>query len=249
MKKTERFLTPAIVSMLTLLGPAGSQAQESIVIEVKPSVDLHSPGRPSDEIERDQWSKPIETLQWVGLEPGDVVVDFHAGGGYATWILSHWVGPEGIVFAEMAGRRADALKERIETGDLGEVGNVVFVGSIEELPTDSLDVFYVVRNYHDYDAEEVSAFLDHVARSLRPGGLFVVVDVRAREGRDEDGHRIAEEVVIEETTAAGFEFVDSTDLLANPDDTYEGAQWDNRNQLDHFALKFRLPKNESAEGY
>jgi predicted methyltransferase len=249
MKNTVGFFTTAILLMLTLAGATPTQAQESIVIEVTTPVDLNSPNRPLDEIERDQWSKPIETLQWIGLEPGDVVVDFHAGGGYATWILSHWVGPEGVVFTEMSGRRGGALKERVATGDLAEVGNVIFAGSIEELPTDSLDVFYVVRNYHDYDADEVSGFLDHVARSLKPGGLFVVVDVRAREGRDEDGHRIAEEVVIEETTAAGFELVDSTDLLANPDDTYEGAQWDNRNELDHFALKFRAPESETGEDY
>ncbi len=247
MKTSAGFLATAILLALALAGP--THAQESITIEVKAPVDLNSPNRPLDEIERDQWSKPVETFQWIGLEPGDIVVDFHAGGGYATWILSHWVGPEGVVFTEMTGRRADALKERVETGDLAEVGNVVFAGSIDELPTDSLDVFYVVRYYHDYDADEVSGFLDHVARSLKPGGLFVVVDVRAREGRDDDGHRIAEEVVIEETTAAGFELVDSSDLLANPDDTYEGAQWDNRNELDHFALKFRLPESESTEEY
>lgn len=240
------FLT-AVFSTLTLTVPTPTQAQESIVIEVTSPVDLNAPNRPLEEVERDQWSKPIETLQWVGLKPGDVVADFHAGGGYATWILSRWVGSEGVVFAEMAGRRADALKERIETGDLAEVGNVRFVGSIQELPTDGLDVFYVVRNYHDYDAEEVPAFLDHVARSLKPGGLFVVIDVRAREGRDDDGHRIAEETVIEETTAAGFELVDSTDLLANPDDSYEGAQWDDRDQLDHFALKFRAPETGTSE--
>jgi len=249
MKKSVGFLTAAIVLTLTLAVPTATRAQESIVIEVTAPVNLNAPNRPLDEVERDQWSKPIETLQWVGVGPGDVVVDFHAGGGYATWILSRWVGPEGVVFAEMAGRRAGALQERVESGDLAEIGNVVFVGGIDELPTDSLDVFYVVRNYHDYGAEEVSAFLDHVARSLKPGGLFVVIDVRAHEGRDDDGHRIAEEIVIEETTAAGFELVDSTDLLANPDDSYEGAQWDNRDQLDHFALKFRAPESESSEDY
>ena len=204
-------------------------------------VELADPLRPAEEVERDRSTKPIELFTWAGIEPGDAVVDFHAGSGYATWILSRWVGPEGIVFAEMAGSRSGDLRDRIESGDLAEIGNTVFAGSIEELPSDSFDVFFVMRNYHDYGADEVGEFLDHVKRTLRPGGTFVVVDVRAREGRDESGHRIAEEVVVSEVTAAGFELVDSSDLLANPDDTYEGAQWDSRNDTDHFALKFRWP--------
>ena len=228
---------------VALVPPAAAQTDTAA-----PAIDLADPDRPKEEVARDRWSKPVELFTWAGIEPGDAVVDFHAGSGYATWILSRWVGAEGTVFAEMAGRSAGDLRNRIDTGDLSEIGNTVFVGSIEALPSDSFDVFFVMRNYHDYGADEIGAFLDHVKRTLKAGGTFVVVDVRAREGRDDGGHRIAEDVVVAEVTAAGFELVGRSDLLANPDDTYEGAQWDARNQTDHFALKFRWPgEPEAAE--
>lgn len=242
MLRTIAFVSTLLLAGLTLAVPGPARAQDDGAPATPPStLDLDAADRPQEEKERDRWSKPVETLTWAGIEPGDVVVDFHAGSGYATWILSRWVGPEGVVFAEMAGRGAGALRERIESGDLAEVGNVVFAGGIDELPSDSLDVFYVVRNYHDYGADEVGGFLDHVARTLKPGGSFVVIDAVASEGRDEEGHRIAADVVVAEVTGAGFELVDSSDLLANPDDDHQGPAWDRRNQLDHFALKFRWP--------
>lgn len=232
MKRHAWFVLTIVVALFALATTAPAQDA--------PPVNLDDPDRPESERERDRWSKPIEVLEWIGVEPGDDVVDYHAGSGYATWILSRWVGPEGTVYAEMPGGD-DELEERIETGDLAEVGNVEFVAGIDELPTDGLDLFYIVRYYHDIDAGDAPSFLDEVGRTLRPGGLLVVIDARTDEGRDEDAHRIADDTVIDEITAAGFELVESTDLLANPDDDHEGAGWDNRNRLDHMALKFRWP--------
>lgn len=240
MIRSTPFVLAVLIGLFVSAAPVATLAQQS------PSVDLDDPDRPQEEKERDRWSKPLEVLAWSGIETGDVVVDWHAGTGYATWILSRWVGPEGVVFAEMTGDRKDVLKDRIESGDIAGMGNTVFVPDLESLPTDSLDAFLVIRNYHDYDAGEVTEWLAGIGRTLRPGGLFIVIDAATPEGRDEEGHRIAEDVVIAETAAAGFELVDSSDLLANPEDDYEGPGWDNRNRLDHVALKFRWP-GESAE--
>lgn len=229
-----RFLLLAVIA-------AASISVDAIAQTTTP-IDLDDPDRPQEEKDRDALSKPIEMFTWIGVEPGDVVVDWHAGGGYATWILSRWVEPEGVVFAEMSeGRRKNELMERIESGDISTAGNTVFVHDIESLPSDSLDLFFVMRNYHDYEPDEIPEYLSQIARTLKPGGELVVVDTVTPEGRDVDGHRIAADVVIEEVTAGGFELLGSSDLLANPDDTYQGPQWDNRDELDHFILKFRWP--------
>ena len=228
----------AIVLAFVFLLPVGVLAQ-------RPAVDLDAPDRPAEEKARDEFSKPLEMLEWIGVEPGSVVVDFHAGSGYTTWILSEWVGPDGVVFTEMSGRRAAPLLERLETGDLAEQQNIVYVDALSKLPTDSLDLFLTVRNYHDVAPERIPMFLDEVERALAPGGLFVVVDARAPEGRDEEGHRIADEVIVSEVTAAGFDLVESSELLANPEDDHEGADWETRDQVDQSLLKFRAPTGEA----
>lgn len=235
MKTIHRTLPFLLVALLAL--PVAGMAQ-------RPAVELDAPDRPAEEKARDEFSRPLEMLEWVGLEPGAAVVDFHAGSGYNTWILSRWVGPEGVVFTEMSGRRAEALLDRLESGDLADAGNVVYVDAISKLPTDSLDLFLTVRNYHDLAPGQIPAFLAEVDRALVPGGLFVVVDARATEGRDEEGHRIADDVIVSEVTAAGFELVESSEMLANPDDDHEGADWETRDRVDQSLLKFRAAGDE-----
>ena len=240
-----RILSALFLGISTVAMPATAQEAPG---GQNAAVDLADPARAAEDRARDAFSKPIEVFEWVGVESGDVVVDFHAGGGYNTWILSKWVGPEGVVFAESPEQYAEDLKVRLESGDLAGAGNVVFVDQVSALPTDSLDLFFTSRNYHDVPAEEIPALLAEVDRALVPGGTLVVIDARASEGRDTEAHRIADQVVIEEVTAAGFELVDQSEMLANPEDDHVGPKWDQREQLDQSLLKFRAPAGESGGG-
>lgn len=59
--------------------------------------------RPAVDTMRDAARKPAESLAFAGVKPGDKVVDFIAGGGYFTRILSKVVGPQGHVYATAPG--------------------------------------------------------------------------------------------------------------------------------------------------
>jgi len=61
---------------------------------------LASPDRPAEDKDRDAVRKPIETVQFVGIETGQTVIDVVAAGGWFTEVLSAAVGPSGKVLAQ-----------------------------------------------------------------------------------------------------------------------------------------------------
>lgn len=204
------------------------------------TVNLDAEGRPAAEKARDATSKPMEVLSWIGVEEGDVVLDIQAGGGYHTWIFSDAVGPEGKVFSQSS-FQPESLQARIAAGATPEA-NVTFIGRATEVPDGTLDLAFTDRNYHDVSPENVSTWLGTLMTKLKPGGLFVVIDAEASEGRDEESHRISSDVIKSEVTAAGFELVEESDMLANPADDHVGPKWEERDSLDRSLLKFRKPE-------
>jgi predicted methyltransferase len=225
-------LAAALVATALGSGPAAAQS----------AIDLNSLGRPADEMARDATSKPLALYQFFDIKPGSVVADLFAGGGYNTAILTHLVGDGGVVFSQDG--KQGVVAERLKTGDLKGRSNIVVFRKIEDLPADSLDVVLTVRNYHDVQEADVANWLKGISRALKPGGVFAVVDVRTKpgfEGRGGDLHRIAEDLVVKEVTAAGFKLESRSDMLANPKDTYESAEFENREGTDRMVLKFRKP--------
>ena len=203
------------------------------------TVNRDAEGRPPAEKARDSTSKPMEVLEWIGLEEGAVVLDIQAGGGYHTWIFSDAVGAEGTVYSQSS-FRPESLQARIAAGSTPEA-NVTFVAGASEVPDGSLDLAFTDRNYHDVPPDQVSSWLETLEAKLKPGGLFVVIDAEAASGRDAESHRIASDVIVQEVTGAGFELVEESDLLANPADDHVGPKWEERDSLDRSLIKFRKP--------
>ena len=195
---------------------------------------LSAPGRTDDERARDAGSKPLEVYAFWGIEPGMTVVDFIPGGGYNTVLLAHLVGEAGKVYAGPT--RNDALANRLAANPLPNV----MQGGLGDVPAGSADVIITVRNMHDL-GDRAGAALAAAMTALKPGGVFGVVDARTnKDGYDESTHRINQQMVIEMVTAAGFEFVESSEMLANPNDdfgTWEGST--GRTNTDRMVLKFR----------
>ena len=238
-----RALRRSLVAAALLAGaclaspPAGAQTS---------GLDLTALGRPADEVARDATSKPLAVYGLFGIGPGKVVADLFAGGGYNTAILTHLVGEDGVVFSQ---DRRGAVAERVSSGDLKGRSNIVVFRKVEELPADSLDIVLTVRNYHDVPAAEIGTWLAEIRRALKPGGVFAVVDVRTKPGfqrRAPDLHRIPEDLVVKEVTAAGFELEGRSDLLGHAGDKYESAEFENREGTDRMVLKFRKPAHEEG---
>lgn len=203
----------------------------------------------SAEVARDAGSKPQQLMDLAGIGPGDRVADIFAGSGYFTYLLSERVGLEGRVYAQ---GYSPGLKGRVERGDLVDARNVALVDSLGQLPQDELDAVLIVRGYHLF--EDPSELMSALRSSLAPDGRVVVVELRlGRErGHDMETHRMGEETVIEDFRAGGFELVDSSDILRNPEDDHTGFWEDRRHLADRMLLVFAPsaapPSGSTASG-
>lgn len=187
------------------------------------------------EVDRDQGSKPQQVMDLAGIGPGDRVADIFAGSGYYTYLLSERVGPEGRVYAQ---GYSPGLAGRIERGDLADAANVVLVDSLSQLPAAELDAALIIRGYHLF--EEPSALMSALRSSLAPGGRVVVVELRLGQerGHDMETHRMGEATVIDQFREGGFELVESSDILRNPEDDHTGFWEDRRHLADRMLLVF-----------
>jgi predicted methyltransferase len=215
--------------------------------------------RPDADKQRDANRKPEATLEFLGVHPGEQIAELLPGGGYFTRLFSKMVGPSGHVYALVPERPANAPADMPDlAGAVKAIAanpaypNVtVVVAPIAKLAAPApVDLVFTSQNYHDLHnfPIDIGAFNKLVLSSLKPGGLYVVLDHSAQAGsgfRDTKTlHRIDADAVKQEVMAAGFEFVGSSAVLANAGDPRTAVVFDPsvRGKTDQFILKFRKPK-------
>ena len=235
--------------------PAALPAAEPMAAPTDLSASLASDARSEEDRARDAGRKPVQVLEFLGIEPGMAVIDLMAAGGWYSEVLSHAVGPDGSVTAQNPpwmlafrdGFYGNALSERI-----GErLSNVTKLdatwaelGAIDA----RYDAAMSALNFHDAyyleSPEAAAEMMSVVYGILKPGGIFGVIDHVGNPGGDNSSlHRIDKDLVVEIATAAGFVVEAESDLLANPaDDHTQGVFSEGiRGQTDRFLLRLRKP--------
>lgn len=214
-------------------------------------------GRPEADTKRDADRKPAQMLEFAGVAPGQKVADFIPGGGYFTRIFAKAVGPTGKVFAVTNPPPATATAPAPIVGIAADpqYGNITLVstgvGSFK-LP-EQVDVFWTSQNYHDLYLTrlnvDVPAATKQIYDSVKPGGVFIVLDHVAAPGADVVStantlHRIDPAAVKKAVEAVGFKYEGESKLLANPADDHTEGVFDPalRGHTDQFVYKFRKPK-------
>ncbi len=222
----------ALALIVAVASPLSAIAQESI---------LDDPARPEGERERDAGSKPLDVYSFWGIESGMTVLDLMPGRGYNTYILTNLVGESGKVFTgpDRQGRDGNMiLAPRLEASPLSNVELVA--DGAAGVAAESLDVIVTVRNMHDV-IDDAPELLAACMAALKPGGILGVVDARTNlEGFDSSTHRINQKMMVEMITGAGFVLMESSEMLANPDDDF--SKWEgmgNRVETDRMVLKFQ----------
>lgn len=217
---------------------------------------LADKGRPATETARDAARKPAELLEFAGVKPGQTVVDLIMGGGYFTRLLSVAVGPKGQVIAYQPSEfvQFQAKYAEDQKAVAAAYANIkpmtASLGALD-LP-DGVDLVLTVQNYHDlhltpFPKDTAAKVNAEVFKSLKPGGLYVIVDHVAVAGSGLEPamkiHRIDPAIIRQEVEAAGFKFEAESPMLKDAADAHTTNVFDPaiRGKTDQAVLKFRKP--------
>ena len=236
-----------IASSLAAAGEIGAKVEAAMTAE----------GRPQADIDRDRNRRPLETLNFLGLEDDMRVLELMPGGGWYTRILAPVLADDGEFFVALGTTR---VKENIaplpgfENIQILETtanmhrpqGARLYVMDDFEFGVSDLDMVLTFRNVHNFGEEGRNLMHRQVFESLKSGGIYGIVDhTRRHMERDnyENRRRIDPVLVIKEVQAAGFEFVDYSDLHFRADDelVYEVGRRSVTGNTDRFTFKFRKP--------
>ena len=188
-------------------------------------------------VARDKYRHPLETLAFFGVKPTDTVVEIWPGGGWYTEILAPFTNGKGTLYVADLTTRAF---ERLQTRDAALYGQLKYAAfpwteGQPRVPDGSADVVLTFRNVHnwrmgyqrggtDYSAEAFA----QIFAMLKSGGTLGIEDHRLPESASDERERssgyIKVSTVRRLAEAAGFVFVGSSEVNANPRDT---ADWPN----------------------
>lgn len=241
--------------------PASVEAA-TVAVETAPAMTLAeavaSDLRSDEEKARDVWRNPAGTLEFFGVEADDKVVEVWPGGGWYTNILAPWLASGGgtlvaagfdaasIEDAERRARTEQRLAEFKATyadPKFGTIEHTAFSAASGPLTGDgTADVVLTFRNIHNWmSGGYTEKFFADAYTALKPGGVLGVVEHRlpstqAQDPKATSGY-VHEDYVKALATAAGFEFVEASEINANPADT-----------ADHPFGVWTLPPNNASTG-
>jgi predicted methyltransferase len=212
---------------------------------------VESPSRSAEQKARDANRKPAEVLALSGVKPGDKVVEFASFGQYFTDMLADIVGPKGVVYMydlPYTEARTGAASRAFVAAHPNAKYELVDYNTLK-LPA-NVDIVFNVLYYHDLPLNNIdtASLNKRIFDALKPGGIFFVVDHNAAPGSGMNDtkklHRIDPEVIKKEVTAAGFELVEESKLLAHPADDHTQMVFAPglRGMTDQTIFKLRKPK-------
>lgn len=195
--------------------------------------DILAHPRRIENMERDQFRNPKATLEFFGVTP-DMNVGEVWPGWYTPVIAPYLATGSGsytaIVYQESAGERAQKrnaafVEKYVGAEGFGTVKTASFGADATPITeAASLDMILTFRNVHNWMGRGYGdkAFADFYA-ALKPGGILGVVEHRLPESATQDpkgstGY-VQESYMKDMAKRAGFEFVGSSEVNANPRDT------------------------------
>ena len=216
-----------------------------------------SPSRPAEERARDAWRRPVETLRFFGLQPGQTVAEFWPGAGWLSAILAPYLAStEGRLIAAHPDPMAAPVSKQLvaryrqcfgQPRGHARITTAVFgPGEPPPAPPGSVDLALFPLTLHAWMAAGLveKAFADAFA-VLRPGGVLGVEQHRAPPGVPQDplarGGYVQQPYVQRLAEEARFAFDGASEINADPLDLRETPAATRVGSTDRMTLRFRKP--------
>ena len=200
---------------------------------------INSSDRTSKNVMRDKYRNPYETITFFKIEPNMTVVELSPGAGWYTEIFANYLHEPGNLIAAHFDSNSDReyfkrgranFEKKIKSSKM--YSNVSIVDLSSNLaPENSVDAVVTFRNLHNWIGPQMDTIFQNSYKALKPGGLFGVVEHRAKDGTSLDVMKksgyVTEDYAISIAKKHGFVLVDKSEINANPKDlkNYEGGVW------------------------
>ena len=246
-----------LLSALLIVSAGLAFADDFDAVEAKLKTAMAADIRTDEEKDRDDNRLPVETLKFFGLRDNMKIIELLPGGGWYTKLLVPVVAENGEYYAALG---TGTIAKSVLTLPGFEDAQVIAADSkvyrkdgarLYTLETNGfgvtgMDMVLTFRNYHNFDAEGRAAMNKAAFDALKSGGIYAVVDHTRRhmeEDNPENRRRIDPVLAIHEIEAAGFKFVDFSDLHFRADDElrYEVGRKTVTGNTDRWTLKFVKP--------
>ena len=189
--------------------------------------------RSAKNIVRDKYRHPIETLKFFQIKSNMTVIELSPGSGWYTEILSKYLYEEGKLIAaaynpsvsDYAKRSREAYEKKLKSKISYNKVEVVdlFSKLSDDATIDAVLTFRNIHNWIDEDTKNLRKIFEQSYSALKPGGIFGVVEHRAKpetslEDMRKSGY-VTEELTINLAKEVGFLLSAKSNINANIKDT------------------------------
>tara|TARA_B100001559_G_scaffold317396_1_gene322546 strand:+ start:22 stop:813 length:792 start_codon:yes stop_codon:yes gene_type:complete len=189
--------------------------------------------RTAKNIVRDKYRHPIETLKFFQIKSNMTVIELSPGSGWYTEILSKYLYEEGKLIAaaynpsvsDYAKRSREAYEKKLKSKISYNKVEVVdlFSKLSDDATIDAVLTFRNIHNWIDEDTKNLRKIFEQSYSALKPGGIFGVVEHRAKpetslEDMRKSGY-VTEELTINLAKEVGFILSAKSNINANIKDT------------------------------
>lgn len=154
-----------------------------------------------DDPRRDEWQKPHEVIQALGLARDAVVADIGAGTGYFASRLAHMTSGGRVYAVDTEPDMVKHLEQRARQAGLTALRTVQAGADDPRLP-EPVDLALLVNVYHH--VEQRVAYFGRLRNQLKPGGRVAIIDFRPDSPVGPRHGRITADAVKREFAAAGY---------------------------------------------